>query len=137
MATLEEFGVLVQLSNQLFGLARNMRQNAQHYTAVADAIDGGTAGNYTVPTLADEMHRDGQQFESRLATITALATRNQPLVQNALAIIGVTLASANATKNGLVTVARHVQAAPLATTQACRDEAAFVLANVPAYDGMF
>lgn len=138
MATLEEFGVLCQLNDQLFRLVRNMRQNATQYTALANGIDGGTApAGMTVTKLANVMKSDAVQFEGRLSTITALATRNQTLVQNALGIIGVTLASANTTKNGLVSVAQHTQAATLNNTNQCRTEADFILANTPGYDGAF
>lgn len=138
MPTLEEFGVLCQLNDQLFRLVRNMRSNANYYTAVANAIDGGTASaGYTAAVLGAEMKADAQQFANRLTSITQLATRNQSLVSNALAIIGVTLASANATKNSLVAVAQHTQAATLTTTQQCRDEAALILANTPGYDGAY
>jgi L-lactate permease len=138
MATLEEFGVLCQLNDQLFRLVRNMRQNAAQYTTLANQIDAGTApAGMTAAKLGAIMKGDGQQFESRLATITALATRNQTLVSNALGIIGVTLASANATKNSLVTVAQHTQAATLTTTAQCRTEATFILDNTPGFDGAF
>lgn len=137
MATLEEFGVLLQLNDQLFRLVRNMRSNANGYTSAANRIDAGTSQGFTVQQLAAVMNRDGLQFVARLQTLTDIAQRNQTLVQNALAIIGVTLASANATKNTVLATAQHLRDASLNTTQACRDEASFVLANTPAYDGMF
>jgi len=138
MATLEEFGVLLQINDQLFRLVRNMRQNANEYTSLATAIDAGTApAGMTVVKLAETMKADAERFQTRLSTITQLAQRNQTLVQNALAIIGVTLASANATKNALVAVAQHTQAATLTTTNQCRTEAAYILANTPGFDGAF
>lgn len=137
MATLEEFGVLLQINDQAYRLVRNMRQNAASYTTAANRIDGGTSGTFTLARLAQGMKGDGAQFVTRLQTITDVAARNQAVVQNALAIIGVTLAEANNTKNALVAVAVHLRDATLSTTQACRDEATFILANTPTYEGLY
>lgn len=130
MATLEQFGVLLQITDQTFRLVRNVRGNATAYIARANA------GADPV-TLGAEMKVDADRFLERLDTLTQIALRNQTMVQNALGIIGVTLAQANTLKNGLVATMNHVKAATLTTAQQCIDEATFVLGDVPNYEGLF
>jgi hypothetical protein len=137
MATLEQFGILCQISDQTYRLVRNMRANANEYIALADAIDAGTATGWTAKALGDTMQADAAQFSSRLAQLTSIAQRNQSAVSAALGIIGETLSSAAALKNSLVNVANHVQAATLNTTTQCRTEANYILSNAPDYDGLF
>ena len=137
MATLEQFGILQQISDQTFRLVRNMRQNANGYITLAGRIDAGTAGDWTAKKLGDTMRADHVQFRRRLDSLTAIASRNQATVRDALAIIGETLANAAALKNSLVSVTDHVQSATLNTTTQCVNEANFILTNAPDYDGLF
>lgn len=130
MASLEEFGVLLQISAQTFRLVRNYRNNATGYSTRA------SGGANPVP-LGVEMKADATAFKVRLQQLTDIATRNQSLVSGALGILGITLASANTLKNSLVAVCDHVLAATLTTTQQCIDEANFILANTPNYDGLW
>jgi len=130
MATLEQFGVLLQLTDQTFRLVRNLRSNASGYLTQANADADPVA-------LGVLMKADADRFLERLDTVTQIATRNQTLVTNALGIIGVTLAQANTLKTGLVATANHVKAATLTTKQQCIDEANFILSDAPNYDGLF
>lgn len=130
MATLEQFGVLLHLTAQTFCLVRNVRQNAARYIVRANAGVNPVA-------LGTEMKEDATAFKVRLQQVTDIATRNQTLVQNALGIIGVTLAQANTLKTTLTDSADHVLAATLTSQQACIDEANAILAAVPDYDGLF
>jgi hypothetical protein len=130
MATLEQFGVLLQATDQTFRLVRNLRANATDYQRRANAEADPVA-------LGLLMKADADRFLDRLATLTDIAVRNQTLVQNALGIIGVTLAQANTLKTGLIATANHVKAATLTTKQQILDEATFILGDVPNYDGLF
>jgi hypothetical protein len=130
MATLEQFGVLLQLTDQTFRLVRNLRANATDYLRLAN-LDANPVA------LGVTMKADADRFLARLATVSDIAVRNQTLVQNALGIIGVTLAQANTLKTGLIATADHVKAATLTTKQQVLDEATFILADAPNYDGLF
>lgn len=135
MATLEEFGVLFQMTAQTFRLVRNMRNNANGYQTRA-------AGGMDPVKLGLEMKADATAFKVRLQQLTDIAARNQGLIVNALAFLSavgsiVTLANANTLKNNLVAVCDHVLAAILTTAQQCTDEAALILANTPNYDGLW
>lgn len=129
MATLEEFGLLLEINDQLRRLVRNMRANAADYIVKANAGSNPAA-------LGVTMKADADRFLARLDTLTQAAIRNQTLVQNALAIIGVTLAQANTLKTTLVNECNHVKNATLTTAQQCIDEANHVLATAPSYDGL-
>jgi hypothetical protein len=137
MATLEQFGVLCQISDQTYRLVRNMRANANDYIALASKIDGGTAPGWDAGKLAAVMRADANQFASRLGQLTSIAQRNQALVQSALGIIGVTLAQATTLRDSLLAIANHVIAATLVTTSDCVAEANNILASAPTYDGLF
>jgi hypothetical protein len=130
MATLEEFGVLLQLQDQSFRLVRNLRANAADYIVQANAGTNPVA-------LGATMKGDADRFLERLATVTAVVSRNQTAVQNALAIIGVTLAQANTLKTTLINECNHVKAATLTTAAQCITEANHILATVPNYEGLF
>lgn len=130
MASLEEFGVLLQITAQTFRLVRNLRNNASGYSARA------SSGANPV-SLGVEMKADATAFKVRLQQLTDIAVRNQTLVSNAIGILGITLAQANALKNSLVSVCDHVLASTLTTPQQCIDESAFILANTPNYDGLW
>jgi hypothetical protein len=130
MATLEEFGVLLQLQDQSFRLVRNMRANAADYIAKANA-------GLDPVTLGTAMKGDADRFLERLATVTQVVARNQTAVQNALGIIGVTLAQANTLKTTLIGECNHVKAATLTTAVQCIAEANHILATVPNYEGLF
>ena len=130
MATLEQFGVLCQINDQLYRLGRNLRANCQSYIDLAGR-------GVPAEAIADSMHGDAVQFLRRLQGLTDAAARNQTLVQQALAIIGVTLAQANTVKNELVTACAHMRDAQLTTAQECVDEANWVIAHTTAFDGLF
>lgn len=130
MATLEQFGVLLQLTDQTYRLVRNMRDNASAYITAANA---GT----DVTQLATVMQADADRFLERLAQLTSIAQRNSTLVTAALGILNLTLSDAATLKNSLVAIANHVKAATLDTAQACIDEAQHILDNAPDYDGLF
>jgi len=130
MATLEQFGILIQITDQTFRLVRNMRANANDYIRAANADMSPAAIGVT-------MKGDSDRFLERLDTLTQIAARNQTMVTNALAIVGVTIAQANTLKNSLVSTANHVKAATLTTKQQVLDEANFILTDTPGYEGLF
>lgn len=130
MPTIEQFGVLCQINDQIFRLARNMRTNASQYIGAANA-------NVDPVAIGIGMKTDASEFLRRLQQLTDIAVRNQTLVQNALGIIGVTLAQANTVKNNLAAVANHVLAATLTTKQQCIDESNAILTSADAFDGLF
>lgn len=127
---IEHFGILQQITAQVYSLTRNVRQNAARYIVRANAGVNPVA-------LGVEMKEDATAFKVRLQQLTDIASRNQAVVQAALAIIGMTLGEANTLKNALVASANHVLAATLTTQQQCIDEANAILASVPNYEGLF
>lgn len=130
MATLEQFGVLLQINDQITRLARNMRANASDYIVKANA-------GFDPVILGQVMKADANQFIIRLQTLTDIATRNLALVQSALGIIGVTVAQANAIKTTLADTAAHVIAATLTAKQQCIDEANAILSTASNFDGLY
>ena len=131
MATLEQFGVLIQLMHQSYRLARNVRANAVAYDTRAQI------GGIDHIALGVEMKGDAQLFLNRLDQVTQAVQRNSTLVSNALGIIGVTLGQANTLKTTLTTAANHVLSATLTNESEITAEAAWLLANTPDYDGLF
>lgn len=130
MATLEQFGVLLQLTDQTFRLVRNYRANVAGYTASANT-------NTDPVVLGILMKADADAFLARLDTMTQIAARNSAVVTAALGILGLTLAQANTLKTALIATCNHVKAATLITKQNCLDEAALILGDLPNYDGLF
>ncbi len=128
--TLEEFGVLNQITAQTFRLVRNLRNNANGYITRANAGANPVA-------LGTEMKADASAFKVRLQQLTDIATRNQTLVSNALGFLGITLVQANTLKTNLVAICDHVLAATLTTAQQAIDEANAILASAPNYDGLW
>lgn len=130
MATLEEFGLLLEINDQTRRLVRNMRANAADYIVKANA-------DMNPVVLGATMKADADRFLARLDTVTTAASRNLVLVTAALAIIGVTVIQANALKTTLIGECNHVKNATLSTKQQVIDEANHILSTVPSYDGLF
>lgn len=122
-------GLLTHLISETFSLIRNWRHEADRFIVLAATVDPVALGvKMKVATTA---------FKVRLQRVTDLVTRNQAVVQTALALEGVTLAQANTLKTTLIAAADHTLAATLTTEQQVIDEANAILAALPDWDGIF
>lgn len=126
----ELLGISDQLLQNVFGLVRNMRDNAQGYKAQV------TAGQ-PLAGIASVMVQDADRYLARLQWITDLATRNLTKFDDALALKGLTRTGADgatALRDALIAVANHTKGALLTTGAQINAEADFILANVPNFD---
>lgn len=130
MATFEQVGICFQFVNNVFGLVRNMRDNATGYksqiTAGANAVSVGNV-----------MKADAAEYNRRIDWMTQAFARNQTLMTNALNALGITLAEANSLKTTLKSVADHTIAATLTTGAQVNTESDYILANTPSFERLW
>jgi len=124
--TFERAGFITQLIGNVYGLTRDMRDNATNYKARV------TAGQ-NIATIAAVMVADAGLYLTRIGWINDAVTNNQTLVTNTLADLGLTLSQATSLRDTLTTVAQHTQAAALTTGAQINTESDFILASVPSY----
>ena len=130
MANFERIGLVFQVIQNVHGLMRNMRDNANGYKAQVIA-------GRPINQIAAVMVADAQQYVIRIGWVTALATRNLTLLTNALTDLGLTITEANSLKATLLTAANHTIAASLTTGTEINTEADAILAAVPNMERIF
>lgn len=126
----ERCGFIEQLIRNVYGLIRDMRDNANGYKSRVIA-------GHPINVIAETMVADADQYLVRISWVTDAVVRNQTLVSNALNDMGLTLGQANALKNNLQDVANHTKAAALTTGPEINTEADYILANVPNYERLW
>lgn len=130
--TLERGGLAEQIVTNLYGLIRNMRDNATDYKA-------RVAAGRPVAGIVAVMVSDANAYLVRIAWITSLFDRNPALASSALGDRGFTTAQATALRDTLATAANHtITASPALLTGALINvEADWVLANIPNYERLW
>lgn len=129
-ATFERIGLMFQICQNIYSLVNNMRDNAQSYK---DRVATGQP----LDSIAAVMQADAGEYLRRIKWVTDATQRNQALVANALADIGLSMPDAVSLRNSLVAIAQHTQAADLSTAQGINDEADYILANAPAFERLW
>lgn len=131
--TLEEFNILIQATQNLEGLRKDMRQNAQAYKADI------SSGRLDTKKCAEIMKQDAFQYQRRLKWVSDIrsdSAKNQKL-QNALGMIE---ASDQELANVILemkNVADFVGAATLDTPEDINSVADSILSSVEDHDKVF
>lgn len=128
--TFERLGLVDQILSNVYGLIRNMRDNATGYKAQVTA-------NVALATIAAVMVADANQYLLRIQWITDAFARSSVLMNAALGDMGLTTAQAVALRDTLQSVANHTKSATLTTGAQVNTEADFILANVPNYERLW
>jgi hypothetical protein len=115
-----------QILDNLFGLVRNVRQNAADYKV-------RVAAGQPIAGIAAVMVADADQYLVRCGWLTTAANADPTLFAAALAVRGFTLDQATALRDTIIAAANHTKAAALTTANEVNTEADWLLANVPAY----
>lgn len=135
MTTLAQVHLTMQAIQNLEGLRRDMRSNANVYITIADAIDGGTA-DMTLANLVALIQADANEYQKRLQLILAVyndTTRQSDLVAG-LQALGVALADAKSDYQELLTYANAQSNVTINTTSDVRTAANHLVNNLPAHD---
>ncbi len=130
MASFEQIGLITQIVQNVYGLIANMRDNANSYQSQA-------AANTNYASIAAVMQADASAYLVRIGWITALANRNVTVFTAALNIFGLTIQDMTSLKTTLTAVCNHTLAATLDSQAAIDAEAAYILANVPAFERLW
>lgn len=130
MATFENVGLALQLVNNIHGLVRDMRDNANGYKA------GIQAGKSAVG-IAAVMIEDADQYLRRIQWVTDVVARNQAAVVSALSSLNLLMSEVDSLNTTLSTVSDHTKVATLSTDETITTEADYILATVPDFERIF
>ena len=119
--------VMLQADQNLSGLQKDIRNNAQTWLAMANAQ------NPTVTVLAGYMNDAAASYQTRLAWVSAIQSdaTNWPKIQTMAAVIGVTGTDFSGIVNPLTTVANQLGPADKSTYAAIITVCNSIIAAIP------